>query len=95
MKIPNTILEHLGGNKFRVMTGAKDFSGKENPDGTGYLQFRLGMIRKMMRITLNAADLYDITLYNSKGAPLQTVSDIFCDMLPTAFEKMTGLRTKL
>ena len=30
MTVAKTILEHLGGNKFRMMTGAKNFVGYED-----------------------------------------------------------------
>lgn len=95
MQVPNTILEQLGGSRFRIMTGAKDFIGKSNDDGTGYLRFRLGMVRKIMQITLNAEDLYDITLQTYKGRPVDERKGIYVDNLQTTFTKMTGLDTHL
>ena len=58
MSVAKTILEQLGGNKFRVMTGAKNFMGDENS-----LSMRIGgnsSNSNYLKITLNSWDLYDM-----------------------------------
>ena len=58
--VANTIYRQLGGNKFRVMTGAKMMVSLENGIG-----MRIGRNKYhqtfYMEITLNELDLYDIT----------------------------------
>ena len=58
MSVAKTILEQLGGNKFRMMTGAKNF-----------MSFAEGLVMKIgrnssnsnyLKITLNSMDLYDM-----------------------------------
>ena len=40
LKVAETILEQLGGNKFRMMTGAKNLAGDETS-----LSMRIGTVR--------------------------------------------------
>ena len=58
MSVAKEFLNQLGGNKFRVMTGAKNFMG-----------FSEGLVMKIgrnssnsnyLKITLNSMDLYDM-----------------------------------
>ena len=61
LKVAETILEQLGGNKFRMMTGAKNFGGTENS-----LSMRIGRNKtssNYLRITLNSMDTYDMKLF--------------------------------
>lgn len=56
--IANEILNQLGGNRFIVMTGAKNLVYDDNS-----LRFRIGKNASranMVRITLNGLDLYDM-----------------------------------
>ena len=58
LKVPETILEQLGGNKFRMMTGAKNFGGTEDS-----LSMRIGRNSSnsnYLKITLNQMDTYDM-----------------------------------
>ena len=43
MRVAKTILEQLGGNKFRMMTGAKNLAGDEN----SFLQKFLSHLKKL------------------------------------------------
>ena len=57
MTVAKTILEQLGGNKFRVMTGAKNFGARDNS-----LSMRIGRNSSntnYLKITLNSMDTYD------------------------------------
>jgi len=97
--IAETILEQLGGNKFRAMTGANRFI----KDGKS-LSFRLPKAKSginVVHITLNGLDLYDIefrritmgkTLKNTIKA---THNNIYFDQLQTLFTQETGLYTHL
>ena len=97
MTVAKTILEQLGGNKFRVMTGAKNFMG-----------FAEGLVMKIgrnssnsnyLKITLNMMDLYDmefakVTRMGEKKSVTE-YNDVFCDSLVEVFERHTGMYTKL
>jgi len=100
METARTILEQLGGNKFRAMTGANRFAGTENS-----LSFRLpgsgGFCRdgiNAVRVTLNSLDLYDVIYFKIRGTKMKTVSEssgLYADMLRADFERATGLATSL
>ena len=97
MTVAKTILEQLGGNKFRVMTGAKNFMG-----------FAEGLVMKIgrnssnsnyLKITLNMMDLYDmefakVTRMGEKKSVTE-YNDVCCDSLVEVFERHTGMYTKL
>ena len=61
MNTPKSIFEQLGGNRFVVMTGAKNFLATGNG-----LRFQIGRNASKanrVEITLNGLDLYDIRFY--------------------------------
>ena len=58
-EIATTILQQLGGKRFIVMTGAKDFTTIDN--GLRFKIGRNGSKANMVEITLNGSDLYDMT----------------------------------
>jgi len=97
MRVAKTILEQLGGNKFRMMTGAKNLAGDENS-----LSMRIGRNKtssNYLKITLNMMDLYDVRFsrVSPKGGERSVTeyNDVFCDSLVEVFEKHTGMYTKL
>ncbi len=102
LEIANTIINQLGGNKFRVMTGAKDFVGC---DTKKFVQFRLPTAGKIngkkitnVKIIVNDNDLYDVQFWNIRGinsVMLEEVTDVYCDMLQSLFTEKTGLDTHL
>ena len=58
MSVAREILNQLGGNKFRVMTGAKNFIDLKNG-----IRMKIGRNKtnaNWMEITLNSLDLYDV-----------------------------------
>ena len=99
-----TILQQLGGNKFRVMTGAKDFLGDDKS-----LMFSLPSTRHFVkdginkvRITLEPSDTYKVEfmkISRRKGVfDVKTIKEtdgIYADVLPEVFSRYTGLTTKL
>lgn len=106
--IATEILNQLGGNKFRVMTGAKDMIATESG-----LQFKLpSRFAKQgincVQIKLNGMDLYDIKfikITNRKHAEynirvphaidVSEFNDIYNDQLQEIFTQETGLDTHL
>ena len=97
MTVAKTILSQLGGNKFAVMTGAKNFI--DTGDG---LSMRIGRNKtnsNYLKITLNMMDLYDVrfsrvSLTNGEKSVTE-YNDVFCDSLVDVFEKHTGMYTSL
>ena len=98
--VAQTILEQLGGRKFSVMTGAKNFSGGPQslsfrlPGGGGYTKNSINAV--MIRLESN--DTYTVTYYRIRGTKMTTVSehrDIYAENLRENFERETGLRTSL
>ena len=93
-----TILQQLGGNKFRAMTGMKH--GIALPDG---LSFRLpsGFARNginYVKITLTPMDDYDMEFMSIRGLKVKSINSmtgIYADMLQSIFTNETGLDTHL
>ena len=98
MSVADTILKQLGSNRFRAMTGARDFV--TSPKG---IRFRvLGTKNKsnMIEITLNGKDLYDIKFLKYTASRMTTntvkaVNDVYAEDLVKVFERETGLYTSL
>ena len=97
MTVAKTILEQLGGNKFCVMTGAKNLGGTENS-----LSMRIGRNKtssNYLKITLNMMDLYDVRFsrVSLKGGERSVTeyNNVYCDSLVEVFESHTGMYTKL
>ncbi len=97
MIIAQTILSQLGGNKFIVMTGSKNFISDGNT-------LRMKLTRnnakaQFLSITLNSMDLYDMTFYSLSKDFKMIIKDqkngIYCDMLQDIFTSVTGLYTHL
>ena len=91
------LLRQLGGNKFRMMTGAKDFGiGKDG------LTMKIGRNSKSIshvRIDLDRGrDLYNmefIRVRKSKIKVVKKLKGIYADQLGEIFEKYTGLYVRL
>jgi len=95
--IANEIYRQLGGNKFRVMTGAKNMVSLENG-----IAMRIGRNKtnaNYMEIVLNELDLYDITFAKvTKNFEMKSVKgydNVYNDMLVRIFESHTGMYTSL
>ena len=95
--VAETILKTLGGNKFRMMTGAKNLAGDENS-----LSMRIGRNSSnsnYLEITLNSMDLYDMKFckltrkFEEKS--VTEYCDVYNDMLTDVFTEHTGMYTKL
>jgi hypothetical protein len=88
------ILNQLGGNRFAVMTGARDFMSTGNG-----VQFRIGRNAKSVNrvaVTLNGLDLYDVMFWNVRSAKAtirSEVENVYADQLRSVFENHTGMYT--
>lgn len=100
LTVANTIVQQLGGQRFRVMTGAKDFVGSD--DG---VSFRLPKAKdgiNIVRVKLTANDDYTVRferLYKKGGLPefklVNEVTGVYAENLRTVFTNNTGLYTSL
>jgi hypothetical protein len=97
MEIAKTILRQLGGNRFVVMTGSKNFVASDN--GLTMKLTRNKAKAKWLKITLNGKDLYDMDFVsNDKDYNIITkvkYEDIYFDQLQEIFTQATGLYTRL
>ena len=95
LTVAKTILTQLGGNKFAVMVGAKNFVGSENSLSFSFMERRYCLIR------LNASsDLYDLEFFKINRSKFEkkvsaNFQNIDCENLRSVFEQATGLATRL
>jgi hypothetical protein len=89
------ILKQLGGNKFIMMTGAKNFMIDNK---TNSLTFQLPK-KTYCEITITGADLYDMKVFKMTNdfvkKDIREASGLYCDMLQDMFTVLTGLDTHL
>lgn len=97
MTVAKTILEQLGGNRFIVMTGSKNFIGSEDS-----LTFKIGGGTKNKishcRITLTPMDEYNMEFLRMAKFTSKVVTSyegIYCDQLQELFTEATGFYTRL
>ena len=95
--IANEIYRTLGGNRFRVMTGAKMMVSTENG-----IRMRIGRNKtnaNFMEVSLNGLDLYDVTFAKvtrmGEMKSVRTYDNVYNDMLVSLFESHTGMYTSL
>ena len=95
--VANEIYRTLGGNKFRVMTGARDMVSLENG-----IRMKIGRNKtnaNWMEITLNSLDLYDVTFAKMtrkfEMKSIKEYDNVYNDMLVSLFESHTGMYTTL
>jgi hypothetical protein len=99
-EIAQTILQQLGGNRFKAMTGASSFASGRFGDRPG-LSFRLPRCKDGIQsviITLTPDDLYDITYGKIVKFDYRVVAEskgVFVETLRKDFESHTGLYTSL
>ncbi len=95
--VARIIWEHLGGNKFRMMTGAKNLLN--TGDGLAMKIGRNKTSSNYLKITLNSMDLYDmefarVTKMGGKRSVTE-YNNVYNDSIVEVFEKHTGMYTKL
>lgn len=95
MKVAEIILEQLGGRRFAMFTGSKNFAA-----GPNYLSMKLARNSSganYLKITLNSLDLYDMEFIKVTAKGVKTVkelNDIYNDQLEKMFTEVTSLFTK-
>ena len=103
------IYRQLGGDRFKVMTGASEFIGDNNTLEMKLPKNRSGANR--LYITLEPDDTYTMCFYkykpvkfdmetfeiisSSKREIVKTINGVYADMLQDVFEGVTGLYTTL
>ena len=97
MSVANEIYRQLGGNKFAVMTGAKNFIDIENG-----IRMKIGRNKtnhNWMEVTINSLDLYDVAFAKltklGERKSLKEYNNVYNDSLVELFETHTGMYTKL
>lgn len=91
-----TILKQLGGNKFIMMTGAKNFVCDEKGIGFRFMRNKIGA--QFCRIELNSLDLYNMSfrkLVKDRLVILKEVNNLYDDHIEEIFSEITGLATRL
>ena len=91
-----SILKQLGGRKFVVMTGARNFMSLGNALCFSLPKSKHGINK--VKIDINENDLYDITFYKLGGAELKTIHEaknIYVDNLRDVIAYKTGLALSL
>jgi hypothetical protein len=95
--VANIIFEQLGGNRFAMMTGAKNFVSD-----SGSLMFSIPKNKSVynrVRLTLSPHDTYDVEFLKIDRKGIITKSKellgVFSNQLQSVFEQTTGLRTSL
>jgi hypothetical protein len=98
METAKTILAQLGGSKFALMTGAKNFIAY--PSAITFQlpsNFAKNGINKV-RIELSPSDLYNLTFSRVRGLKVfyeSKLEGIYCDQLRETFTEATGLHVQL
>lgn len=96
LTVPTTIHAQLGGRRFNVMTGAREFVGSVDT-----LRFRVGSNAKRITIVtvrLDPNDTYTVTFYRGGSMNLKKaaeVSGVYADNLAAVFTQHTGMYTTL
>jgi len=96
---PKTTIDQLGGHRFIMMTGAKNFIFDHKKNA---LTFSIGRGAKggvnFVQVRLNGLDLYDLSFYRKWGTNFRLISqenDLYFDQLQPIFTENTGFYTSL
>lgn len=97
LAIANEILAQLGGQRFCVMTGAKNIFG--TTDGV-QMAIGAGASRGInrVRVTLTVMDTYKVEFFKVRGGKttlLASREDVYADSLRAIFTAETGFYTSL
>lgn len=95
-QIANTIIEQLGGRRFAVMTGSKQFVAVDK--GVAFKVGRNSCGINYVIIRLNSLDLYDVDygfMRSGKFNGKAHTDHLYADQLQEDFTRHTGLDTRL
>ncbi len=90
---PEETIKQLGGKRFIVMTGAKNFVKGKNS-----ISFALPKAQnqiKYVKITLTEMDTYTMEFLSSSGKVIKKEENVYNDQLQVIFRSATGLYTHL
>lgn len=99
-EIAREIINQLGGNRFAMMTGAKNFTFSQTefsfklPGSGGFTKNGINRVV----ITLDPSDTYTVKFQKTRGMKITEVashSEVYCDTLASIFRNETGLETRL
>lgn len=96
MEVATTILNQLGGRRFVMMTGSKNFIAKSN--GLTMKLSRNQSGANYLSIELTPRDTYKMTFSSIRNFNITTkkvMDDVYCDQLQSMFTHVTGLYTRL
>jgi hypothetical protein len=99
--VAGEILKQLGGNKFIVMTGAKNFYKGVDDQKQPFIGFKIGKAKNQInyvKIILTGRDDYTMQFLSIRGSKLKVVREVegvYNDMLQDVFTTNTGLYTHL
>ena len=97
MEIAKTIAQQIGGNMFKMMTGAEFMILNErNMDGL-MIKFKGSRKANTLKILLNWTDTYDLEFgrVGKEYKVVEKMEGIYFDELQDVFERVTGLYTSL
>ncbi|MDD5151881.1 MAG: hypothetical protein PHC28_15615 [Flavobacterium sp.] len=102
-------MNQLGGRRFVLMTGSKNFLTADKTDTNEFPWLRMDLTRNIsgsnkLKVSLLSDDTYRMEFYNQKIdkktfntiiTKKQTFDGVYCDQLKEIFETVTGLYTTL
>lgn len=108
MEIAKIILEQLGGKRFSLMTGSKNYLVGDISETNPNEWLRMDLTRNSsgankLKITLMGDDTYKMQFYKQTIknytevviSKEQTFEGVYCDQLQKIFTQVTGLYTRL
>jgi len=95
--VAKEIFRQLGGQKFKVMTGAYNFLYEDEKNGIISLRFSFKGSKKsnMLKIEYNRYKDYYKMIFYKNGKIMQEYDSIYNDQLQELFTEFTGLYTTL
>ena len=94
-QISQTILEQLGGSKFRAMTGVKNFLRSNNSISMHLPNTKNKIKAKYLTVFLNPDDTFRLRFQKRNLETIIDITDIHADHLQNTFTQTTGLYTHL
>lgn len=94
--VAKEIYQQLGGNRFAMMTGAKNFVSDSKNNALSFRIGRNGSKANYVKIRLNSMDTYDVTfgrIHNMDYRDLETMKGVYAEDLQKVFTEYTGLYT--
>ena len=98
--VANEIARQYGGHRFKVMTGASNFTASKTPEGHPYLSFKIPRAKGITHVKtiLRPNDTYDVHMIGVHGKSVKekhVAHGMHADQLEGHFSHHTGLSTRL